>query len=80
MSARVAIERVLDAIEVMADRIEQVVAVGRERDATGTAIEQRAIEPLFEVADLVAERTHREVELLRGKRQLARAGDQNEPL
>jgi hypothetical protein len=58
-------ERVFDPVEMLADRLEQAAAVHCQRHPARSALEQAPLQPLLELADLVAQRADGEVGLLR---------------
>ena len=52
----------------------QALALGRQGDAAGLAVEQAVAEPAFELGDLAADRAMGEVERIGGGREAAGAG------
>ncbi len=58
-------QRVVDAVEMFADRLQQTAAFDGQRHAARTALEQAPFQPLFQLAHLVAERADGEIRLRR---------------
>src|ERR1700761_5711078 len=64
----------IDAFEMHTNRIEQALALGSQLDATGTAVKQLAFDALLQLANLVTERTDRQMRLLGCAREISCAG------